>query len=110
MKTIEEIREAKNKRINELLQEKNVDIQDDYFTDIFNEAGTHNEIFRVMSSRGFEKHPELITEHCRSRVESSKLSQHDVIKNEVAVCDCDKPLTERYDRCCKDNCCKENKH
>lgn len=59
---IEEVRQTKCDRINELLEEKNVEIQDDYFTDIFNEGGTLNEIFRVMSSRGFETHPELIDE------------------------------------------------
>lgn len=59
---IEEIREQKCKRITELLEEKNVEIQDDYFADIFNEGGTLNEIFRVMSSRGFQSHPELIDE------------------------------------------------
>lgn len=54
---IEEIRQKKCERINELCEEKNVDTQDDYFEDIFNEGGTLNEIFRVMSSRGFETHP-----------------------------------------------------
>jgi hypothetical protein len=59
---VEEIREEKNKRINELLEEKDVTIQDDYFEDIFNVGETHTEIFRVMSARGFKTHPELIDE------------------------------------------------
>lgn len=59
---IEEIREHKNKRINELLFEKDVDVMDDYFTDIFMVGGTLTEIFRTMSPRGFEYHPELIDE------------------------------------------------
>jgi hypothetical protein len=38
---------------------------------------------------------ELITEHCRNRVELSKLSQHDVIKNEVSVC----LITDEQQKC-----------
>lgn len=42
----------------------------------------------------YGKATELITKCCKDRVELSKLSQHDVIKNEVAVCDaCKAPYT-----------------
>lgn len=44
---------------------------------------------------------ELITEYCRGRVEPSKLSQHDVIKNEVSVCDYPWHTIEVFtDGCC----------
>lgn len=49
--------EEKIKKINELLELKQVTIQDDYFTDIFVDSDGEK-IFSVMSSRGFEKHPE----------------------------------------------------
>jgi len=51
------ITEEKAEKINKLMKLKEVTVQDDYFTDIFNDKN-NNEIFRVMSSRGFEKHPE----------------------------------------------------
>jgi hypothetical protein len=35
--------------------------------------------------------------------ELSKLSQHDVIKNEVAVCDCGNLAVESFDPCCSIN-------
>ena len=54
-------RDEKVEKINELLELKEVTVQDDYFTDIFNDKND-NEIFRVMSARGFEKHPEKIDE------------------------------------------------
>ena len=49
--------EEKVERINELLELKEVTVQDDYFTDIFNDKN-NNEIFRVMSARGFKKYPD----------------------------------------------------
>ena len=49
--------EEKIKKINELLELKEVTIQDDYFTDIFVDSDGKR-IFSVMSSRGFEKYPE----------------------------------------------------
>jgi hypothetical protein len=59
---MEKIREQKCARISELCEEKDIDIHDDYFTDIFRESKSKKEIFRAMSSRGFYKHPELIDE------------------------------------------------
>lgn len=53
--------DEKVEKINELLELKEVTIQDDYFTDIFNDKN-NKEIFRVMSARGFEKHPEKVDE------------------------------------------------
>ena len=53
--------DEKVEKINELLELKEVTVQDDYFTDIFNDKN-NKEIFRVMSSRGFEKHPEKVDE------------------------------------------------
>ncbi len=76
---IEEIRQKKCDRINELCEEKNVDTQDDYFEDIFNEGGTLNEIFRVMSSRGFETHPELIDETLDEIIEQLEAYQPKVL-------------------------------
>lgn len=52
MTTVEKIQ-----KINHLLEKKEVTIQDDYSTDIFKDKDG-NEIFSVMSSRGFLKHPE----------------------------------------------------
>lgn len=49
--------EEKVNRINELLEEKEITIQDDYFTDIYNDKN-NNEIFRVTSSRCFESQEE----------------------------------------------------
>jgi len=49
--------EEKVNRINELLEEKEITIQDDYFTDIFNDKN-NNQIFRVTSSRCFESQEE----------------------------------------------------
>ena len=49
--------DEKVEKINELLELKEVTVQDDYFTDIFNDKN-NKEIFRVMSARGFEKYPE----------------------------------------------------
>ena len=49
--------EEKINKINELLESKEVTVQDDYFTDIFNDVNG-KKIFSVMSSRGFAKHPE----------------------------------------------------
>jgi hypothetical protein len=49
--------EEKAEKINKLMKLKEVTVQDDYFIDIFNDKN-NNEIFRVMSSRGFDKHPE----------------------------------------------------
>ena len=49
--------EVKVNRINELLEEKEITIQDDYFTDIFNDKN-NNQIFRVTSSRCFESQEE----------------------------------------------------
>ena len=48
--------EEKIKKINELLELKEVTIQDDYYTDIFIDSDGKR-IFSVMSSRGFKKHP-----------------------------------------------------
>ena len=53
--------DEKVEKINELLELKEVTVQDDYFTDIFNDKN-NKEIFRVMSPRGFEKHPEKVDE------------------------------------------------
>lgn len=49
--------EEKVNRINELLEEKEITIQDDYFTDIYNDKN-NNQIFRVTSSRCFESQEE----------------------------------------------------
>ena len=53
--------DEKVEKINEFLELKEVTVQDDYFTDIFNDKN-NKEIFRVMSPRGFEKHPEKVDE------------------------------------------------
>lgn len=54
--TDNEIEEKVNK-INELLELKEVTIQDDYFTEIFNDKN-NNEIFRVTHARCFESQEE----------------------------------------------------
>lgn len=46
--------EQKINRINELLEEKNVTVMDDYFWDIFKNGDTNEEIFSVTSSRHFK--------------------------------------------------------
>lgn len=61
-KELEKQREQKCSHIMELCEQKKVDIVDDYFTDIFCVEGTKKEIFRAMSSRGFNQRPELIDE------------------------------------------------
>lgn len=45
-------------QINELIELTGVTIQDDYFTDIFRDGETNEELFSVMSSRGFAQYPE----------------------------------------------------
>jgi len=45
-------------QINELIEATGVTIQDDYFTDIFRDGETNEELFSVMSSRGFVQYPE----------------------------------------------------
>lgn len=43
--------EEKCAKINELIEEKNVTIQDDYFFDIFRNGETNEELFSVTSQR-----------------------------------------------------------
>ena len=49
--------EGKVKLINEILENTDISIQDDYFEDIFKDEN-NVEIFRVMSSRLLSKYPE----------------------------------------------------
>lgn len=49
--------EGKLKLINEILENTDISIQDDYFEDIFKDEN-NVEIFRVMSSRLLSKYPE----------------------------------------------------
>ena len=49
--------EGKLKLINEILENTDISIQDDYFEDIFKDEN-NVEIFRVMSSRFLSKYPE----------------------------------------------------
>ena len=49
--------EGKVKLINEILENTDISIQDDYFEDIFKDEN-NVEIFRVMSSRFLSKYPE----------------------------------------------------
>jgi len=59
---LEEIREEKQKKICELLEEKHVDVYDDYTNDVFKCDETNEEIFRALNWRSLEIHPELIDE------------------------------------------------
>jgi hypothetical protein len=43
--------DEKCEKINELLEEKNVTIQDDYFFDIFRNGDTNEEIFHVTAQK-----------------------------------------------------------
>ena len=49
--------QGKLKLINEILENTDISIQDDYFEDIFKDEN-NVEIFRVMSSRLLSKYPE----------------------------------------------------
>ena len=49
--------EGKLKLINEILENTDISIQDDYFEDIFKDEN-NVELFRVMSSRLLSKYPE----------------------------------------------------
>lgn len=71
----------KIEKINTLIEETNVTIQDDYTQDIFKDENG-NEIFSVMSSRGFLKHPEKEEEVLIEIIkELEKFRQQKIAKN-----------------------------
>lgn len=62
--------QEKIQKINQLLEDKNVEVLDDYFTDVFSNADTNEFLFKVSSLRNAtEKESEEILEEIINELE-----------------------------------------